>query len=61
MGDYAPGDHGTSLSDEIDQKIKVHQDTWYFLRFSLPAHFDHWKLIKGACAPSDHGDHWTSV
>ena len=28
MGDCAPGDHGTSLSEEIDQKIKVDQNTW---------------------------------
>ena len=41
-GDH--GDHGTSVSDEIDQKTKVGQNTWFFLRFFSPAHFAHWKL-----------------
>ena len=27
-GDH--GDHGTSVSDEIDQKRKVDQNTWFF-------------------------------
>ena len=27
-GDH--GDHGTSASDEIDQKTKVDQNTWFF-------------------------------
>ena len=30
-GDH--GDHGTSVSDEIDQKTKVDKNTWFFLRF----------------------------
>ena len=34
------------MSDEIDQKIKVDQNTWFFLRFFSPAHFDHRKLRK---------------
>ena len=55
------GDHGTNVSDEIDQKMKVGQNTCFFLRFFPPAHFDHWKLRQGACAPGDHGDHGTSV
>ena len=38
------GDHGTSVSDEIDQKIKVGQNTCFFLRIFPPAHFDHRKL-----------------
>ena len=38
------GDHGTSVSDKIDQKTKVGQNTRFFLRFFSPAHFDHWKL-----------------
>ena len=38
-GDH--GDHGTSVSDEIDQKTKNDQNTWFFLRFFPPAHFDH--------------------
>ena len=64
QGDCAPGDHGdhgTSVSDEIDQKIKVGQNTWFFLRFFSPVHFDHWKLKQAAYAPADHGDHRTSV
>ena len=37
-------DHGTSsVSNEINQKIKVDQNTWFCFRFS-PAHFDHQKL-----------------
>ena len=56
------GDHGTSVSDEIDQKIKVGQNTCFFLFLIFsPAHFDHWKLRQAACAPDDHGDHGTSV
>ena len=27
------GDHVTSVSDEIDQIMKVGQNTWFFLRF----------------------------
>ena len=42
------------MPDEIDQKMKVGQNTWFFLRFFSPAHFDHWRL-------SYHGDHGTSV
>ena len=34
------GDHGTSMSDEIDQETNVDQNIWFFLRFFLPAHFD---------------------
>ena len=34
----------TSVSDEIDQKSKVRQNTRFFLRFFPPAHFDHGKL-----------------
>ena len=34
-GDH--GDHGTSVSDEIDQKTKVGQNTWFFLIFFSPA------------------------
>ena len=58
-GDH--GDHGTSVSDEIDQKTKVGQNTWFFLRFFFPAHFDHWMLRYTACVPGDHGDHGTNV
>ena len=49
------------MSDQIDQKMKVGQNTWFFLRFFSPAHFDHRKLRQAACAPGDHGDHGTSV
>ena len=52
-GDH--GDHGTSVSDEIDQKMKVGQNITFFLRFFPPAHFDHWKLRWAACVPGDHG------
>ena len=38
------GDHATSVSDEIDQEMKVRQNIRFFLRFFPPAHFDHWKL-----------------
>ena len=38
------GDHVTSMSNEIDQKTKVDQNTRFFLRFFFSAHFDHWKL-----------------
>ena len=38
------GDHATSVSDEIDQEIKVCQNIKFFLRFFPSAHFDHWKL-----------------
>ena len=55
------GDHGTSVCDEIDQKTKVDQNNWFFLRFFSPANFDHRKLRQAACAPDDHGDHGTSV
>ena len=34
------------MSDEIDQKTKVGQNTRFFLRFFSPAHFDHQKLRK---------------
>ena len=50
-----------SVSDKIDQKMKVGQKTWFFLRFFPPAHFDHQKLRQTACVPRDHGDHGTSV
>ena len=43
------------MSDEIDQKTKVDQNTWFFLRFFPPAHFDDWKRREAACAPCDHG------
>ena len=56
----APGDHGTNVSDEIDQKMKVGQNTCFFLRFFSAAHFDLWKLRQTACVPGDHGDHGTS-
>ena len=49
------GDHGTSVSDEIDQKTKYVKSTRFFLRFFSPAHFDHWKLRWSACVPGDHG------
>ena len=35
------------MSDEIDQKLIVGQNTYFFLRFFPPAHFDHWKPTKG--------------
>ena len=41
------GDHGnpeTSVSDEIDHKTKIGQNTRFFLKIFSPAHFDHWKL-----------------
>ena len=40
------GDHVTSVSDEIDEIMKVGQNTWFFLRFFPPAHFHHWQLRK---------------
>ena len=43
-GACAPGDHGTSVYDKIDQKIKVGQNTWFFLKFFSLTHFEHWKL-----------------
>ena len=49
MAACAPGYHGdnrTSVSDKIDQKTKVGQNTRFFLRIFFPAHFDHWKLRK---------------
>ena len=46
-----------SVSDEIDQKTKVDQNTWFFLRFFSLANFDHRKLRQATCAPGDHGDH----
>ena len=49
------------MSDEIDQKMKIGQNTWLFLRIFSPTHFDHWKLRQAACALGDHGDHGTSV
>ena len=52
-GDY--GDHGTYVSDEIDQKTKVAETTGFFLRFFSPAHFNHWKLRYPTCVPGDHG------
>ena len=48
------------MSDQIDQKMKVGQNTWIFLKFFPPAHFDHWKL-EAACIPVYHGDHGNSV
>ena len=36
------GDHGTSVSDKIDQKTKVGQNTRFFLRIFFPAHSDHY-------------------
>ena len=41
-----PGDHGTSVSDKIDQKTKVGQNIRFFLRIFFPTHFGHWKLRK---------------
>ena len=38
------GNHATSVSDEIDQKIKVGQNIRFFLRFFPLLHFDPWKL-----------------
>ena len=38
------GDHADSVSDEIDQEMKVCQNIRFFLRFLPLAHFDHWKL-----------------
>ena len=49
------------MSDEIDQEMKIGQNTWFLLRFFPPAHVDHWKLRQAACAPCDHGDIGTSV
>ena len=43
------------MSDEIDQKTKVGQNTRFFLRFFSPAHFGHWKLRYAASVPGDHG------
>ena len=40
------GDHGTSVSDKIDQKTKNVVNTRFFLRIFFPAHFDHRKLRK---------------
>ena len=40
------GDHGTSVSDKINQKTKKVANTRFFLRIFFPAHFDHWKLRK---------------
>ena len=40
------GDHWNSVSDKIDQKMKVGQNTRFFLRIFFPAHFDHWKLRR---------------
>ena len=37
----AKGDHGTSVSDKIVQKIKNVVDTRFFLRIFFPAHLDH--------------------
>ena len=36
------------MSDEIDQNMKIGQDTWFFLRVFSPAHFVHWKLRQQA-------------
>ena len=46
-GDH--GDHGTSVSvsDEIDHKTKVGQNTGFFLRFFSPAHLDHCTVVDG--------------
>ena len=55
------GDHGTSVSDKIDQKTKVGQNTRFILRVFFPTHFDDWKLRQPTCVPGDHGDHGTSV
>ena len=52
-GDHS--DHGTSVSDKIDQKTEVCQNTRFFLRFFFPAHFGHWKLRYAASVPGDHG------
>ena len=38
------GNHATSVSDEIDQEMKVRQNIRFFLRFFPLAHFDHLKL-----------------
>ena len=49
------------MCDEIEQKMKVDQNTWFFHRFFSPAHLDHRKLRLAACAPGDHGDNGSSV
>ena len=38
------GDHGTSVSDEIDQKMKVGQNTRFFLRFFSLADLNYWNM-----------------
>ena len=45
------GDHATSMSNEIDQKTKVDQNTRFFLRFFSPA--DHWKPRYASYIPCD--------
>ena len=42
----ANGDHGTSVSDKIVQKIKNVVNSRFFLRIFFPAHFDHKMLRK---------------
>ena len=49
------------MSDKIDQKTKVGQNTRFFLRIFFPTHFDDWKLRQPTYVPGDHGDHGTSV
>ena len=43
------------MSDEIDQKTKIDQNTWFCLKFFSPVHFMHWKLPVHCCVPGDHG------
>ena len=45
------------MSDEIDQEMKIGQDTCFFLRLFSPAPFDQWK----PGAPGDHVNNRTSV
>ena len=50
------GDHGTCVSDEIDQKMKVGQNFRFYLRIFFPFH-----PLEAAYASGDHGDHGTSM
>ena len=62
IGCLCTWNHGTSVSDEIDQKMRVGQKTCFFLRFFPPSSFRPLKAeIQAACAPGDYGDHGTSV
>ena len=53
------GDHWTSVSDKIDQKMKVGQNFRFFLEF-FPRSFQPVEAEVAhmcTCVPSDHGDH----